>query len=721
MFSRSLSSTVSRFRLVPLDSRKLAKKGLILQKYGIIHQNSFSSFSRDQAAMESNYEQIPEYLKIHMFTPELEILRYDELRGPFKDFLSEYILNHLEKRANEVRLERENSNPESRLNNDNVVRFMKVLSRLKQLFGLNGGNTEVLDAVLHSQFALNAFEAKLAAKKQANQAKTRVLEPKTDLYAPGPYLQIPESLGIHDFAEELKLFKDYELKKDFREVLASELLDLMEKRLKQVYNEKREFKNGNGVNRKSLVRFYNLFPKLRKLLAWNGGATFVLDTLLDSQKVFELVDAKIYAKIKEKSKEHVSYRQLPEDMLLEEYGEELEELRLKFKTPFSTVSSRQILQSVTELAELNSNSEKGLIFLKLYRNLAILFKQNNDQTFVLDSVLVNRSVFKSFESRLNSRLSSSETLEKTTEYRGTDHVISLLNNLNGSEDIRAGLLKEEERTFQSALAQAMSKEEKDLYEKDPEEYKEISNLTSDKIRGTYHHRSDAGRSLRQVQKDEIEKYLKKSKAKKDIAEENNWREQKAFEWSNSLYKNRSFKTHNFFDPIMGKSSKFTKFPMFPGTGDESEYLILTSTGQQFSSPQNPLGMNHVPEDMFAIFQTLQEDELAKFLKNVEKLRKKGWRLIGAGRTKGMLVLSRETRNLGWKIGKALKGFVASCVLCFISLISVNWLMEEKGITGIEQGPENGLGESTEIRFADAKNSLEEQQPKKRFWLRLFWN
>ena len=84
---------------------------------------------------------------------------------------------------------------------------------------------------------------------------------------------------------------------------------------------------------------------------------------------------------------------------------------------------------------------------------------------------------------------------------------------------------------------------------------------------------------------------------------------------------------------MGKTSKVTKFPMFPGTGDENEYLILTSTGQQFSSPQNPLGMNHVPEDMFAIFQTLQEDELAKFLKNVEKLRKKGWRLIGAGRTK----------------------------------------------------------------------------------------
>ena len=92
-----------------------------------------------------------------------------------------------------------------------------------------------------------------------------------------------------------------------------------------------------------------------------------------------------------------------------------------------------------------------------------------------------------------------------------------------------------------------------------------------------------------------------------------------------------------------------------------------------------------------------------------------------GEPKGMLVLSRETRSLRSKIGKALKVFVASCVLCFISLLSVNWLVEEKGIPGIEQGPEDGLGESTEIRFADAKNSLEEQQPKKRFWQRLFWN
>ena len=63
---------------------------------------------------------------------------------------------------------------------------------------------------------------------------------------------------------------------------------------------------------------------------------------------------KLTLKKREKSKENVSYRQLPEDMLLEEYGEELEEVRLKLKTPFSTVSSRQILQSVTELAELNS-------------------------------------------------------------------------------------------------------------------------------------------------------------------------------------------------------------------------------------------------------------------------------------------------------------------------------------------------------------------------------
>ncbi|GEQ71916.1 hypothetical protein JCM33374_g5602 [Metschnikowia sp. JCM 33374] len=707
-----------------------------------------SSATSRQPPGGQQYEQIPEYLKIHMFTPELEILRHDELRAPFKHFSGDFILKLLDQRANEIRLDTANSNPASRLNNDNVVRFMKVSSRLKQLFNLNGGNTEVLDAVLHSQSALNAFEAKLAAKKSAKSAKQSILHANTraaDLYAPGPYIQIPESLGLHEFAEELSLFRSHELKKNFSDLSAQNLLHTMEKRLKEVYDDVSDAPHTQGVCKQNLVRFYNLFPKLQKLLAWNGGTTAVLDTLLESHNVFKSVDEKIQSKrartnTREASSslaEPAPYTQIPDDVFLEEYSEELKEVRKKLGSSFSSVSSTDILKAVSELAELNAKWDKGLVFSKLYRNLAILFAHNDGQTFVLDNVLVNSAVFDKLESRLVARgprtqrqdqepigLPDSKTEpdleeESQTKYRGSDHVIEMLSSLNSSENGRQNPREEflhEERTFKSALAQAMSKEERNVYEKDPEEYEEIINLTSDKIRNNYRHASDAVKH-KQIPREEIEKYLKKIKDEKHIADQDKWREQTAFEWSKMIYKNnRSFEAKNFFNPILS-GGKGNDFPLFPGTGKENEYLILTSNGEKFRSPTNPLGMNHVPEDMFAVLQTLSETELGQFQKNVEKLRKKGWTIIGSGRTKGMLVLSREVNKRRSKVWRALKDMSASHILfwlvssfCIWQMVAYYTWFDEKD----ERNTEEKRGEKNKDIVADVSKS------KGSLWKGIFW-
>ena len=230
----------------------------------------------------TTYEQIPEHLKIHMFTPELEILRHDELRAPFKTFLSKFILQLLEHRSNEVRLESGNSNPASRLNNGNVVRFMKLMSRLKQLFAINGDNTEVLDAVLHSQTALSAFEAKLAAKKAAREEKATLNLRKLNLGTKEAYLQTPDSLELRGFAGELRILRDFELKKNYGSISARELLNVLETRLERVHINDPEAPPHPGISKENLAKFYGLFSRLKRILAVNRGNTSFLDKLLDS-------------------------------------------------------------------------------------------------------------------------------------------------------------------------------------------------------------------------------------------------------------------------------------------------------------------------------------------------------------------------------------------------------------------------------------------------------
>ncbi|KAM9936250.1 hypothetical protein OXX80_004197 [Metschnikowia pulcherrima] len=690
----------------------------------------------------TTYEQIPEHLKIHMFTPELEILRHDELRAPFKTFSSKFILQLLEHRSNEVRLESGNSNPASRLNNGNVVRFMKLMSRLKQLFAINGDNTEVLDAVLHSQTTLSAFEAKLAAKKAAREEKATSKSRESDLGTKETYLQTPDSSELRGFAEELRILRDFELKENFGSISARELLNVLETRLESVLIKDSDAPPNPGISKGNLAKFYGLFSRLKRILAVNGGNTSFLDKLLDSQNSHEVVDKTIIATqadTLQASKsgledDAIPYRQVPDDMRFEEYIVELKELRYDLGKPFAAVTATDVLHAATKLSERQTDSERGVIFMKLCRNLAMLFKHNGAETSVLDHIILNSDAFAKLESRLQPQKDKTEEaqgLQSNTKYRGADHVIALLNSQSGFENLRNRSLGEDELSIQSALAQAMSKEEKSVCEQDPAEYEAIASLTPDQIRSNYGPKPEKD-GHRKVGKKEIESYLKRSKEKKRMADENKWREQTAFEWSNSLYKDcRSFESRNFFNPILG-NAKSARFPMFPGTGEEHEYLILSSNGQKFVSQKNPLGLNHVPEDMFAILQTLSEDDLAKFSKNVEKLRRKGWRLIGSGRTKGMLVLSRDVKRGRSRVKTLIKFLLASSGLFFIILLLLNWVIDDKmveesadisEIAEIESEAESsdvseeGTLLDDEGKRADVANLNAKESPRKGF----FWS
>lgn len=658
-----------------------------------------------QGSSGAQYEQIPEHLKIHMFTSELEIIRNDELRSPFKDFSADFILALLTQRSNEVRMDQYNSNPGSRINSANITRFMKVASRLRQLFDLNGGNTEVLDAVLNSQSTLALFEAKLAAKKAAREAKQKASEAQEKLYAPGPYLQIPDDLCLHDYVEELKAFRDHELKKPFGNVAAKELMDLMDSRLKAVYQNPAGFSSSPGISSQNLVSFFNLHSKLQKLLARNGGVTSVLDTLIHSQNVFENFETAMTTS-KPSDNSTMSYRHLPEDFILEEYENELKQIRSALKDNFSNVSASDILEKVLERASSNLPDEKKLAFSKLFRNLSMLFKHNNNQTFILDNVLLNATEFKAVEAKLKSRRDAKQGAVKQAQlgemekeaahpmcslsYRDAEHILALLNKKVSGADV--GLFSSQSNV-KAAVNEALSKEEKILLENDPNEYDLLLNLTPGGIRESYaQSRAKLVESSQKLDVDSLSHSLKELKKKKDLEDQTRSRERAAFEWSlKKIVKERPYNAKSLFRTSWGRKRLIV--PMFPGNDPKVEYLILTADGKQIVAKENPLGLSHIPEDMFGILRDIPEQELAKYSANIEKLIKKNWSVIGSQKPQGMLVLSRVSRTRRQRVLAFVKGVATASGLCFITLVLANMVLtdhsteEEQKAESSPQAPE----------------------------------
>lgn len=646
----------------------------------------------------TEYCQIPEYLKIHDFTTELEILRLDELKSPFKDYTPEQILSLMKDRFVEFNDGLPNSNPSSRMVPANLARFMRLSGRLEQLFDLNNGNTEVLDAVLGSHSELQKLEARLETqrkerevRKEFEQEAKKALEPDTkSLYAPGPYLQIPDKMQLHEFVKELEIFRHDDLRSSFKNFSAEKILGLMQKRIKEIYNDLPCTNHALRMSKDNLIAFIKLHAKLEKLLAWNGGNTGILDTLIHSQSVFNDFEDKL-SKRKESNDARASssvttsennvYRQLMDDMMFEEFAEELMAIKQKIGRNFKSSTPDEILTALQELTDSETSMDSKVLLGKLSRNLKVLFKHNNDQTFVLDNVLLNAEAFKSFEKNLEDTKSADNKFDMSeflkdekcaaspVDYHKEDYVLSLLN----SNSTPAGVDLETDVTIKEAVTSALSKAENKLFEEDPEEYAAINNLTAQKIRESYAKHNISTKEFKRIDKESLEKFLKSTKVESDKQAEQKWREKQAYEWSSTMANSqRSLESGNFFNSLSLRR-KSSDFPMFPAT-ENKEYLVLTPAGQTFTSKENPLGSNHVAEDMLAILDKFNESELEKFSKNVKKLQKKHWKLIGGGGSERMLVLSRPTVARKKKVLTRIKTLLASTGSVFLALIGLNiWL------------------------------------------------
>jgi hypothetical protein len=294
--------------------------------------------------------------QLDQFTREISVLRYIFLKVPFSKTSCETINSVLTKEINNIY-----SNDSSpHINNDNVLSFIRLHKRLNRIFKQNGNNCAILDKL--------------------------VLVPKEDIeLGLKPYVQIPESLLVHQFTQELIILQEI-LGKKFSESSPDEIDHMIDEKVSNVLNKSNI---SSLINADNVHHFIKLRQVLAKLFKINGGNTEVLDKVIYSTQVFDR-----FEKSRESSAE---YRQLPDDFHLEEYVLELVQLRNNLGGLFATKSATEVLESILKLASTSVSPDKNTIWYKLYRNIAMLFYHNNNHTFVLDDILVNGEHFIDFE------------------------------------------------------------------------------------------------------------------------------------------------------------------------------------------------------------------------------------------------------------------------------------------------------------------------------------
>ena len=332
----------------------------------LIHsQEVFRNFEQKNEGYESEYTQIPEHVDIYNYSRELSYLR-DALQTNFANTSPEGIMHVLDK------IIRESISTPSKNESMNSSRLLRLEYNLIKYFKIND-STNMLDTVLQNRQAFEEFE------KSKGKGSS--------------YVQIPDNIGLHEYAKQLKALRDLKLGGSFNDRSSDEVLTQLDQLLSDVAENAVSSKD---VQFPSLGSLYELKRKLLALFALNGGHVDILDTMLESHSAFEKFERSLLDKASK------LYRQVPDFMKLDDYIYELEELRHELKTTaFEQVTCTDILNCLSDMSNDKRNvQEKQKIYSKLYYNLSSLFKYNGGYTFVLDNVLLNQDVFSRFERKL---------------------------------------------------------------------------------------------------------------------------------------------------------------------------------------------------------------------------------------------------------------------------------------------------------------------------------
>lgn len=331
--------------------------------------------TKEKPIPQETYVQIPDELALDSFVTELEIFRSDELKKLFAESSSTEVLQLLKARTDEI-YNKTNTNPQSRMTSKNVLQFVRLTKKLESFLNGSGANVAILDNFIQNQ-------------KRSDSVKISKSEIPVETIK--PYVQLPDDLQLDKFHKQLGIFRDDELRKNYSVSSVNEINSLLDTRINEVMNNLPSSNSTSRMTQLNVYDFVKLSKRLARLFEVNGGNTGVLDTLINSQNVFEQFEKKSVA-------QKLEYKQMPDDFHMEEYIAELIQLRNALGLEFKLYSPLVILTKLKTIASEETNPEKRFVWNILYRNLTVLFKINNDSTFVLDSVLINHDVFMKFES-----------------------------------------------------------------------------------------------------------------------------------------------------------------------------------------------------------------------------------------------------------------------------------------------------------------------------------
>ncbi|CAN3367973.1 hypothetical protein DICA4_F10770 [Diutina catenulata] len=315
-----------------------------------------------EASTAPEYVQIPDKLFLHEEVAGLQALRH-QMAQPFVEATPEQVLSATTRMGEAGTVDLADCN--------------RLYAKLNKLFAINGGNTEVLDAVLSSHSAFEQFEKRLA---------------------PAEYTQIPDKMFLHDEIFALQVVHEY-LSSAFAEATPQQVLEALAK------------VGASAEGELDLADANRLYAKLTTLFAINGGNTECLDAVLRSHTVFKEFERKLaqkqpppasFERPHHRQIESVALnrplfktieagvpgeapRHLPPDLQLPEYSTELAHLRSLLGTSFADADATEVLQRLED--EINRGTLAEVFdYIRLQKRLERLFVINGGYTGALDAV-----------------------------------------------------------------------------------------------------------------------------------------------------------------------------------------------------------------------------------------------------------------------------------------------------------------------------------------------
>lgn len=717
----------------------------------LLHSQSVFEGFEKKKKQPSAYIQIPDDLELHKFSNELEIFRNDELRGSYGEYSADQIESLMNKRIAEINNGIESFSITSRMNKTNVHEFMRLSRRLARLFDINGGNTGILDTLIQSQTVFDKFEK---SKTKSNKSTST-------------YKEIPDNFMLEEYMLELIQLRTELGGRDFKSFDCKMILDT----LKKMVTNKKKF------NLDKRIAYSKLYRNVCYLFKHNGNSSSILDNVLISGEVFAKFETD-KAIDKSRNAENLIISQITK--FVNEFDVSINQLfnqlRLNGASDFLGIDELEFYKHISEFLLSNKqDSYQYSVYLNMIDKIRFFNLKINNFPFFLYSLVQKRNAGEIINDRLVKSVHEESNLimhnevnlneskrkisvpvsesankfdihdftEESTkpkqEYTNSASLLASLSKQKSAADLESnGMLKSKNSTgdllkseleIKDAVAFALNNNQNENHD----EHDQLQNLTTEKVRETFKHYRPPSPSpipTSQIDKSSIESFLNNAKKEKDLAKERKFRESKAYEWSKSMYNTRrSLESHNFFDPIvpiskMSKESKELFFPIL--NNGEAEYLLLTIGGQTILSKENPLGKNSFPQDMFTILNKFSEEDLGRFIKNVNKLQKNNWRLVGGGsggENEKMLVLTRNKTAKKDVYLARIKTIFATTGAVFLVLVSLNLWVDDGSATPIDASAhmESHASNNGEAKEADSNLDIRNTSQKDpSTWKKLLW-